>query len=133
MDLAKIDKNFATQTVTKQDVKWRSVLSSNFSVHGITYSNELGHYLRMPQNIADQVNEGVSNLNRHTSGGRIRFTTNSPYIAIKAVLANVGVAKHETIVLQYGFSVYVDGIYYGMVAPTFSQISHDAKDFEYDA
>lgn len=133
MDLAKIDKNFATQTVSKQDVKWRSALSDDFSVHGITYSSELGHFVRMPQKIADQVNEGVSNLNRHTTGGRIRFTTNSPYIAIKALLANVGISKHETIILQYGFSVYVDDVYYGMIAPTFNQISHDGKDVEYDA
>ena len=38
----------------------------------------------MPKETAEKVNNGVLSLHTNTSGGRLRFITDSPYVAIVA-------------------------------------------------
>ena len=62
---------------------WLDPTEKPFRLYGILPPDgEHDYYHRMPQRIADSVNEGVSILNHHTAGGRIRFVTDSPYVAI---------------------------------------------------
>ncbi len=133
MDISKIDKNFNLQTVDKPDVEWHELSEPEFSVHGIFYSEQHEKYLRMPQDLADQVNEGVCYLTRLTAGGRIRFITDSPYIALQAVMENVGISNHMPMVNQYGFSLYLNDKFYGILCASFLDVSHDkTKDIVYD-
>ena len=81
--LKEIDENFKIETnIDKSDIKLYSVLEKPFSVHGVKYEN--GKFRRMPENIAKGISEGVSYLHTNTSGGRVRFRTDSSYIAISA-------------------------------------------------
>lgn len=38
----------------------------------------------MPEDIVKKVSEGVYSLHTNTTGGRVRFSTDSSYVAIKA-------------------------------------------------
>ena len=49
-------------------------------IHGVYREGD--RYVRMPSDIAKTVSEGVGGLCAHTTGGRVRFITDSPYIAI---------------------------------------------------
>ena len=49
-------------------------------IHGVYREGD--HYVRMPPDIAKTVSDGVGNLCAHTAGGRVRFITDSPYIAV---------------------------------------------------
>ena len=66
--------------INKPDVRFYSPLEEPFAMYGMIYEDN--RYLRMPKAIAENVSEGVRNQSQHTSGGRICFKTNSPYIAL---------------------------------------------------
>lgn len=52
-----------------------------FKIYGVFKEN--GVFCRMPEEIAKKVSVGVYELYRKTAGGRVRFITDSPYVAIK--------------------------------------------------
>lgn len=124
MNLAKIDKNFRLNSVTATDVKWLDPREKPFSIYGVTYDYEQGCFVRLPRSVAENTSEGVTLLYKHTAGGRIRFKTNSPYVALKCVAPNVGVMNHMPITLEYGFAVYIDGQFRARISPEFQAISH---------
>ena len=104
--LKEIDENFKIETnIDKSDIKLYSVLEKPFSVHGVKYEN--GKFRRMPENIAKGISDGVGYLHTNTSGGRVRFRTDSSYIAISAKMCNIGKMDHFAITGSGGFDMYV--------------------------
>ena len=81
MKLSEIDKNFAVQPVDAEGLCWTDAHAPCFSLHGLLPCGR--GFMRMPHAIAEQVNSGVANLSANTSGGRLRFVTNSTRLAIK--------------------------------------------------
>ena len=133
MNLTAIDKNFATENVTEEDVEWHEITEPEFAIYGVYFDPEQDCYVRFPNQVAKQVSDRIEELNRYTAGGRIRFSTDSPYIAVKAVMRNVGIMRHQPIVGHYGFSLYLNNKYYTMFCPSYTSISYDTtKDVEYD-
>lgn len=121
-DISKIDKNFVIKTaIKKSDIRFYSALSSPFTIHGIFH--EGGRFRRMPEAIARTVSDGVYSLHANTAGGRIRFKTNSPYVAISAKMPSIGKMSHFALCGSAGFDLYVDGIHVGSYLPPF-----DVKD-----
>ena len=86
MDIAKIDKNFELPKVERDDIVWINVQDAKELVFGVFYDEGAERYYRMPQEIANTVNEGVAELCRETAGGRLRFKTNSPFVALKGIV-----------------------------------------------
>ncbi len=107
MRIEDIDKNLKVETtVTEPDIVWLNARQAPFSLHGVTYDEGQGCYIRMPQEVADTVSPGVANLNRNTAGGRLRFRTDSSFIGIRAVQKNANLMSHITRVGQSGFDLY---------------------------
>lgn len=104
--LEEIDKNFKVETkLDKSDIKFYSVLQEPFSIHGLMYEN--GKFRRMPENVANGVSEWIGYLHSNTSGGRVRFKTNSSYVAISAKMCNIGKMDHFAITGSGGFDMYI--------------------------
>lgn len=104
--LEEIDKNFKIETnLNKSDIKFYSSLDEVFCVHGVKYEN--GKFRRLPEQIAKSVNDGVYGLHANTSGGRVRFKTDSSYIAISAKMCNIGKMDHFAITGSAGFDMYI--------------------------
>lgn len=57
------------------------------SLHGFTFNAE-GKIIRMPEEIAERVNETTKNRNYNAVGGRVRFKTNSDLIVVKTKLSS---------------------------------------------
>ena len=123
MDIKKIDKNFDTTFVPPEDIEWFSVREVPFSVHGIFYVEEEGLYRRLPKEIADATNEGVSHLSKNTAGGRVRFITDSPYIALRLEEPFEQPFSHMTIAGKCGVSIFADKKFIGTIMPSYEQIS----------
>lgn len=104
--ISKIDSNFKLNTaMDKKGIKWYSADSEVFSIFGLI-RDENG-YKRMDSNVAKNTSEGVYELHRMTSGGRIVFETDSPYVAInvKYELLPMG---HMTLTGSSGFDLYIE-------------------------
>ncbi|MBQ8758747.1 MAG: hypothetical protein IJZ20_03545 [Clostridia bacterium] len=114
-DISKIDKNFAVSEIAPGG-EFYSVDEAPFVIYGVM-KDEKGYY-RVPQDVADATNEGVSGLTRFTAGGIIRFSTNSKKLAIKANHAYGGVMPHMAALGSNGFSVYEDDYFLCSFFPT---------------
>lgn len=104
-EIEKIDTNFKVETnLNKPDIKFYDVKQAPIKLYGVFYEN--GKFRRMPENVAKQVSDGVYSLHANTAGGRVRFKTNSPYIAISANLENIGRMPHFAFSGSSGFDLY---------------------------
>ena len=117
-NIADIDKNFKIDTkIDKSDIRFINALTEPFKIYGIYYEN--GKFRRMPEAVAKAVSEGVYYLHANTAGGRIRFKTDSTYVAISARLARITRMDHFTLCGSAGFDLYVDGTYLKTFRPPY--------------
>ncbi|MGN1345862.1 MAG: SGNH/GDSL hydrolase family protein [Eubacteriales bacterium] len=107
MKIGDIDQNLKVESkLNLTDVVWVDAKEAPVKVHGLAVCTKGDRFRRMPQEVADRVNDGVKYLNTNTAGGRIRFRTNSRYIAIRAVMPDNGTMPHITMTGQSGFDLY---------------------------
>ncbi len=115
MDLSKIDKNFkGSEGLQNLDLQFVDVKELS-GLYGVYYDEAYGGYLRMPLEVAKACDEHnraevdcLQYLVRNTAGGRLRFSTNSRYVAIKGI-EEVGYMNHMPLTGSGGFVLYQDG------------------------
>lgn len=115
--IEKIDKNFEVKTTIEDSLIFRNCLEAPFRIYGLL-SGEDGFY-RMPAETAEATNESVANLFRNTAGGRLRFRTDSPKIAIRAKLKNIGRMPHFPLTGTAGFDLYEGKNYCNTFVPPY--------------
>ena len=101
MDIRKIDRNFATIEISSDGMKRYSLPCDGFDLYGVFSDGK--RFLRMPQDIADNVNDGVTWLNKNTAGGRVRFSTDSEKIEISSEYDELILMPHMPISGSGGF------------------------------
>lgn len=107
MDLVSLDKNFSHQPIIDNiDCKFYDIRKKPFEIHGliIDYDNS---FRRMKQTDADNINDGVSWLSGDTSGGRVRFSTDCDYVALKVKMPYL-TYPHQPLSGSAGFSLFID-------------------------
>ncbi len=124
MDISKIDKNFSLHCVSdKEDIVWHDIRDKEFAVYGLYNPFTSDEFIRIPKEIANTISEEMTGLNTHTAGARIRFKTDSPYIAIAVDMPNTGIMSHMTIAGSKGFDIYCDNggksSYHATMMPSF--------------
>ena len=103
----------------QKDLIYRDVTEAPFSVHGLLREN--GRFVRLPEAVARATSEGVAGLFANTAGGRVRFATKSPYVAIHAEMSGIGKMGHFAPTGAAGFDLYADGIFAGAFIPPYDQ------------
>lgn len=111
-NIEQIDPNFKPAKITAEDVEFYDCRSEFFELHGFYKPYKSERFSRLPADFAtgDEVNEGVRQLMFNTAGGRVRFVTDSPYIAIAADVDGEGAMQHLTGICQFGFDMYAADI-----------------------
>ena len=118
MDISNIDKNFKVETkINKSDIVFYDVKNEPFTVYGVIYEN--GKFRRMPEDVAKSISGGVHWLHSNTAGGRVKFKTNSNYIAIHTKMSNVGKMPHFALTGSAGFDLYISEKYRATFMPPF--------------
>lgn len=103
-----IDRNLRVETsLDLPATDWRSAKCGAFQLYGLYQPLADGVFRRMPESIAVATNEGVTHLHTNTAGGRIRFRTNSRYVALKVVMPNPCVMPHMAALGSAGFDLYL--------------------------
>ena len=106
--LVDFDKNFKIETkIDAEGLKFYSVLSAPFTIYGVKYVD--GKFRRLDESIAKATNDGVHFLHANTAGGRVKFRTNSPYVAISVKTGKVVQFSHFPLTGYAGLDLYVDG------------------------
>lgn len=123
-DIGAVDKNLKVETkIDKTDLCFHDVRVKPFRLYGF-YKPEEAPFKRLPFELAKEVNYQVDVLAGNTSCGRVRFKTNSEYVAIKAVMPDVTKFSHMPLTGSSGFDLYydIDGVttYYKSFVPPFN-------------
>lgn len=117
MRMDEIDKNFKVETeLDLPDVKFYDPRLDPFTIYGVFYED--GQYRRMPDAVAKSVNPSIHILSKETAGGRIKFRTNSSYIAVHAKCQR-HIMPHFALTGSSGFDVYtgINEKYRGTIIP----------------
>lgn len=105
-DITKADKNFIVKTtIEKDDICFYDAEEKPFSIHGIFREGD--RFRRIPEKLAKETSDGVYILHANTAGGRVRFITNSKYVAINVEMGDVGKMPHFALTGSVGFDMYV--------------------------
>lgn len=105
-DISKIDKNFIIKTnIQKEDIHFYNANDKPFKIYGVFWED--GQYRRMPENVAKSVSSEVHRLHVRTAGGRVRFVTDSSYVAVSAKTGPPIKTSHFTLAGTSGFDMYV--------------------------
>lgn len=105
-DISLIDSNFKLTTeLDVSDIRFYNVNQAPFVIYGVFYDS--GKFRRIPEDVARSVSEGVYSLHANTAGGRVRFRTDSSYIAIHAKMPSIGKMPHFALTCSAGFDLYV--------------------------
>ena len=116
-DISKVDKNFEVKTnINKDDIEFFNSEEAPFKIYGV-YKDD-GKFRRMPEKVAKNVNDGVYRLHANTAGGRVRFVTDSSYVAIQAKMDGLGKMPHFAFTGSIGFDMYADNFYIKTFAPS---------------
>jgi len=107
MKLSDIDKNFAVDgNIDKTGLKFYNMEQSPFKIYGI--KREGDSFVRLPSDVARNVNSGVFELCRNTAGGRVRFCTDSPFVCIKTKMNSISLFSHMPASGAAGFDLFID-------------------------
>lgn len=103
-----MDKNLVVKSqIDEEGLVWHDAMAAPFSIHGLFYED--GAFRRLPEAVARSVSGGVHHWHDSCTGGRVRFRTDSPFVAIRmkghyalnpCLMSLCGVA---------GFDIYADG------------------------
>lgn len=104
MDISKVDKNLAVETnIDRPGLCFYDAEESPFRIYGVFKEN--GLFRRMTEEDARKVSPAILELHTCAAGGRVRFVTDSPYVALKTeYFANK--MPHFALTGSCGFDLY---------------------------
>ena len=105
-NISLVDSNFKIESHIKEtDIQFYDVNQPPFKIYGVFHDS--GKFRRLPANVAKAVSGGVYALHANTAGGRVRFKTDSPYVAIHSKMHGIGKMPHFALTGSAGFDLYV--------------------------
>ena len=114
-------------------MKWYHLTDPALSLEGLALSDREGRrYWRLPADVIDQVNSGVSEVAKFPSGARVRFATDSRRIALCAVVGPAGYIKNVGAIGKCGLAGYVDGEWHYVVYPVASDAEEMTGAYDLD-
>lgn len=103
-----IDKNFRPATIgKKQQVNFYNAFAKPCEITGFPWWDGKNGPVRIPANFTrKEVNRGVLTLSHCSTGGAVRFVTDSPFIALRAVYKSFRDMNHMPRTGSAGFDLY---------------------------
>ncbi len=108
--LQDIDPNFAIPNHIEQEgLVWHNANEDGFTVYGLEPTGLAQNppiYRRTPKEVAEATSPGVTGLYTNTAGGRIRFMTDSPYVAVRFTYEVLCDMPHMPLTGSSAFDLY---------------------------
>lgn len=125
MSHAPVDKNMIfVNSLSIEDLVYHDFLSEPFRVYG--YFRENGENIRLPREVAKNTSDAVFDMYKTSTGGRLRFGSDSPYVAIRVVFSRGERIPVMTQIGTVGFDLYADGEYAGSFIPPMSGEAYES-------
>ena len=115
------DFSFSSESISKLSPTVFNARRAPFRIHGLYKPEEEGAFRRMPTEIAEATNSGVKLLHKNTAGARVRFATDSSFIAVGAYYPPMEFHSKGSFALSglgaFCFDLYADGRHAGVLQP----------------
>jgi len=101
------DENF-TRNIVAEDATtdWYEVTEENFEIYGMFPEKDGILTRRIPYEQAQKINHDIFVMSAYGAGGRILFSTDSSYVALKVEYGHGEVATVVNYCFAYGFDLY---------------------------
>lgn len=107
--IIEVDRNMLVCTkINEPDIRFLDVRGEPFDIYGLYNPKTEPVFKRLPDELGLNVNSGVARLYLCTAGGRVRFSTDSSYVAIKCVMPYIKKYDHMPLTCVCGFDLYID-------------------------
>ncbi len=103
--IAELDVNFSLDSRIPADSRWMSPWEEPMRIWGLA-DNPEGTLSRLPEEVLPRFSEGVRMLSRHLAGGCVRFSTDSPGLAVIWKLQSAEIMPHFTACGQSGLELF---------------------------
>ena len=90
-----------------ENIRWREAREKPFDLYGLDMANSDTQYRRLPADVAEATSRSVTNLAKVTTGGRIRFCTDSDVIALHTEMLTMNHMDLMARTGSAGFDLYV--------------------------
>ena len=125
---------FKNPNIASHSLDILDVRSKPFEIYGLYQPLETGKFRRIPEKIAKNTSERVMSFSTNTAGGRIRFKTDSPIIAIGAIYPPMKFLAPRSTALSsvgaYCFDMYADGKFVSALLPETIKQNGSVNNFE---
>lgn len=91
----------------EKDIRYIDARKEPFKIFGL-YNMQAKNYYRLPDKITASVSEEIAARMKETAGLRVRFATDSPFVAIKAKIEDFIFSPHTTSLAAKGFDLYIE-------------------------
>ncbi|MBO5928289.1 MAG: hypothetical protein J6Q32_05510 [Clostridia bacterium] len=109
MKIQDVDKNFIVGGVLNEEgIKYYTIPNENFNLKGVYFDQEENKFMRIPRKVAKACSDGVNFLCSNTTGGRVRFSTNSKRFIIKVRYKVFTIMPHFALAGSTGCSLLID-------------------------
>lgn len=102
------DSNMISHNEIDEELGFQSIRTGIFDVYGLRDYKTSDVFDRLPSSVAECGTEALTLSQLECAGARIRFTTDSKIIALKAVFERVGANARTPLLGIAGFDLYVD-------------------------
>ncbi len=113
---------FISANITAKELRIYDARQKPFAIHGLYRPYEKGTFRRMPTEVAEKTSERVRILHTNTAGARLRFATDSTFIAIGAKYPPMSFPSERTAALcgagAFCFDLCVDNEHLCVLTPT---------------
>ena len=108
LNLSDIDVNMKSEHTLALEIAEQFIFldceEEPFSIHGVFKEGD--RFVRLPKAVAESVSVGVASLYSFTTGGRIRFVTDSNQIAVSVRLPNKLPDSRSSLTAITGLDMY---------------------------
>lgn len=123
-----LDKNMIVNaTIGDVPVTWHDVRKPPFDIYGLYNPTTEEWFHRLPMDVAAASSPAIEKLSQECAGGRVRFATDSAFIAIRVKFRVVGRSSHLPLVSSAGFDLYLDDDFGSRYVKEF-RMPHDMAD-----
>ncbi len=108
-NIESIDPNVKANAVIRDGIRYHNIRTSPFRIYGLYQPHVQGVFRRIPLETANEVSEGVTMIHTAPSGGRIRFSTDSQSVTLKAIFRSSCIMSIMALTGSCFFDLYADG------------------------
>ena len=129
--IERIDPNILADSNISSGIRYHNIRSAPFRIYGLYKPEIEGVFRRIPLETATAVSEGVTMIHTAPSGGRIRFSTDSKTISLKAIFASSCIMSIMAVTGSCCFDVYADGQFVNAIFPNTTHIEQNISSIDF--